>query len=124
MESVFIEIPKDVFRMDKNIIVGTVCHPTGTNLDKFYNRMEEVIIRIQNDNKKCYIMGDYNINLMNYDMHTAEFTDMMYANSLGLTYISHRGPVIWNGILVRNNTDASEVSFEKAVKQCMLNILI
>ena len=28
-------------------------------------------------------MGDYNVNLMNYDVHaaTAEFTDMMYANS-------------------------------------------
>ena len=28
-------------------------------------------------------MGDYNINLLNYDVHnnTAEFTDMMYANS-------------------------------------------
>ena len=103
MESVFIEIPKDVFRMDKNIIVGTVYYPPGTNLDKFCNRMEEVIIRIQKCNKKCYITGDYNINLMNYDMHTAtaEFTDMMYANSLGLTCISHRGPVIWNGILVK-----------------------
>ena len=45
--------------------------------------MEEVIIHIQKDNKKCYIMGDYNINLLNYDLHTAtaEFTDMMYANS-------------------------------------------
>ena len=28
-------------------------------------------------------MGDYNINLLNYDVHnnTAEFTDIMYANS-------------------------------------------
>ena len=28
-------------------------------------------------------MGDYNINLLNYDMHTttAKFTDVMYANS-------------------------------------------
>ena len=28
-------------------------------------------------------MGDYDINLLNYDVHnnTTEFTDMMYANS-------------------------------------------
>ena len=83
MESVFIEIPRGVFQMDKNIIVGTVYRPPGTNLDKFHRRMEEIIIKIQKENKKCYIMGDYNINLMNYDVHaaTAEFTDMMYANS-------------------------------------------
>ena len=83
MESVFIEIPRGVFQMDKNIIVGTVYRPPGTNLDKFHRRMEEIIIKIQKENKKCYIRGDYNINLMNYDVHaaTAEFTDMIYANS-------------------------------------------
>ena len=36
----------------------------------FNNRMEKVIIRIQKENKKCYIIGDYNNNLLNYDMHT------------------------------------------------------
>ena len=53
MESVFIEIPKDVFKMDKNIIVGTVYRPPGTN--KFYNRMEEVIIHIQKENKSAIL---------------------------------------------------------------------
>ena len=69
--------------MDKNIIVGTVYRPPETKLDKFHRRMEEIIIKIQKENKKCYIIGDYNINLMNHDVHagTVEFTDMMYANS-------------------------------------------
>ena len=72
-----------VFQTDKNITVGTVFRPPGTYLDKFHRRMQEIIIKIQKENKKCYIMGDYNINLMNYDVHapTAEFTDMMYAIS-------------------------------------------
>ena len=43
---------------------------------------------------------------------------------LGLTCISHRGPVIWNGILEKINPDTSEVSFKKAVKQCILNKLL
>ena len=41
-----IEIPKYLFERDKNIIVGTIYHHPGTNLDEFYNRMEEDIIRI------------------------------------------------------------------------------
>ena len=63
--------------------MGTVYRPPGTNLDKFHRRTEEIIIKIQKENKKCYIMGDSNINLMNYDVHvtTTEFTVMMYANS-------------------------------------------
>ena len=32
MKSVFIEIPSGVFQMDKNIIVGTVYRPPGTDL--------------------------------------------------------------------------------------------
>ena len=77
MGSVLIEILKGVFKiMDKDTIVGTVYPPPpppppGTNLDKFHNRMQEVIIRIQKENKKAYIVGDYNINLVHYDMHTA-----------------------------------------------------
>ena len=35
-------------------------------------------------NKHCYIMGDYNINLLNYENHqpTAEFIDQLHSNSL------------------------------------------
>ena len=34
-------------------------------------------------NKHCYIMGDYNINLLNYENHqlTAEFVDQLHSNS-------------------------------------------
>ena len=42
-----------------------------------------------------------------------------YAN-LGLTCISHRGPVNCNEILKNINPDTSEVSFKKALKQCIL----
>ena len=41
---------------------------------------------------------------------------------LGQTCIGCRGPVIWNKILgIQINPDTSEVSFEKALKQCILN---
>ena len=83
MESVFIEIPKDVFKLGKNVIIGTIYRPPGTDITQFNKKLEAVVVKIQKENKKCYIMGDYNMNLLNYDVHynTAEFTDMMYANS-------------------------------------------
>ena len=83
MESVFIEIPKDVFKLGKNVIIGTIYRPPGTDITQFNKKLEAVVVKIQKENKKCYIMDDYNINLLNYDVHnnTAEFTDMMYANS-------------------------------------------
>ena len=35
------------------------------------------------ENKYCYIMGDFNINLLNYEthQHTTDFVDQLHANS-------------------------------------------
>ena len=83
IESVLIEIPKDVFQLGKNVIIGTIYRPAATVTTQFNKKLEAVVEKIQKENKKCYIMGDYDINLLNYDVHnnTAEFTDVMYANS-------------------------------------------
>ena len=37
--------------------------------------------KIKNENKICYLVGDYNINLINVDSHTltSEFNDIMYS---------------------------------------------
>ena len=32
MESVFIEIPKDVYELGKNVIIGTIYRPPGTDI--------------------------------------------------------------------------------------------
>ena len=83
MESLFVEIPSTVFRMEKNIIIGIIYRPPGTDLNKFSDLLANILDRIKKENKICYLIGDYNINLMNYDFHnaTAEFADLLYANS-------------------------------------------
>jgi hypothetical protein len=42
-----------------------------------------VVGKISRDNKNCYIMGDFNLDLLNHSSHqfTNEFLDIMYANS-------------------------------------------
>ena len=39
--------------------------------------------KISKENKICYLMGDFNLNLLNYDVHTltGEFLDGIYSNS-------------------------------------------
>ena len=57
--------------------------PPGTVLNELSDLLANVLDRIKRENKICYLLGDYIINLLNYDSHnaTAEFADLLYANS-------------------------------------------
>ena len=80
-DSLFVEvtIPKE-----KNIIIGVVKRAPDSNLRAFVKCFNEVIDRISKENKLCYLMGDFNVNLMNYQSCNlmGEFLDGMYSNLL------------------------------------------
>lgn len=80
-ESLFIEI---INPHGKNIIVGVIYRPPGGNPNIFVNDFNELAEKIARENKLNYVMGDFNINLMNYDCHgtTGEFLDGMFSNLL------------------------------------------
>ena len=82
-ESVFIEIDKDVFNKEKNIIIGVIYRPPGTDLENFFECISMILIKLKNEYKTCYLMGDYNVNLLNYSKHreTTEFVDILHSNS-------------------------------------------
>ena len=50
----------------------------------FIANLNTIIGKISRENKKCYIMGDFNLNLLDQQFHqfTNEFLDIMYANML------------------------------------------
>ena len=83
-ETLFIEIDKDVFNYDKNVIIGVLYRPPDTDMKTFNVFINDLTSRIKTESKCCYILGDYNINLLNVDQHnpTQEFTDIMYSQAL------------------------------------------
>ena len=80
-ESVFIEIQNNVFNTWNNIIVGVIYRPPGTDMDMFNNELSDRLESIKNENKLCYLLGDYNINILNYESHEpiAYFVNPMYS---------------------------------------------
>ena len=82
-ECIFIEIDKEIFKKDKNIIIGVIYRPPNSDLNAFNTSMSLLLSELIQENKHCYIMGDYNINLLNYENHqpTAEFIDQLHSNS-------------------------------------------
>ena len=67
-----------------NIVVGCVYkHPNMDVLD-FNSLINQLIDKISKEQKQIFLLGDFNINLLNYNEHqpTNEFLDSLASNSI------------------------------------------
>ena len=80
VEMVFIEIHDGDLADGKNVIVGEGYRPPGHDLNGFNQIIQELLEKVQKENKTCYVMGDFNINLLNYEKHkqTTDFVDILF----------------------------------------------
>ena len=81
LESTFIEIfnPKK-----SNIIVGVIYrHPSMDLADFNSNYLNKLLENISKEQKSVFLLGDFNVNLLNYNEHnqTNEFLDSLASNS-------------------------------------------
>ena len=81
-ESLFIEIDKTVFNSDKNIIIGVIYRPPNTDMQRFFDILKNLMEIFKHEDKICYLIGDYNINLLNVDSQnlTGGFIDFIYSS--------------------------------------------
>jgi exonuclease III len=54
------------------------------NLNIIVHEFNSLAEKISRENKRCFIMGDFNINFMNYQCHnkTGEYVDSIFSNML------------------------------------------
>ena len=78
-ESLFIEIVKP---QEKSIVTGVIYRPPNQTVDEFLTMTNELLSKISKENNVSYLMGDFNLNLMNQQSHsfTGEFLDALYSN--------------------------------------------
>ncbi len=81
VESTFIEIDRPGF---KNIVVGIVYRPPDQDVNVFNDFIDSVLTCASKNQKSIYLMGDFNINLLNEDVHlpTNNFINIMSTYSL------------------------------------------
>ena len=68
-----------------NIIVGVIYrHPSMDLTDFNCNYLNKLLENISKEQKSIFLLGDFNVNLLNYDEHnqTNEFLDSLASNSL------------------------------------------
>ena len=81
LESTFIEI---VNLRKSNIIVGVIYrHPSMDLTDFNCNYLNKLLENISKEQKSIFLLGDFNVNLLNYNEHnqTNEFLDSLASNS-------------------------------------------
>ena len=78
MEPLFVEILRP---QGKNIIVGIIYRPPNQGADIFVDNFNEILAKISRENKICYLMGDFNLNLLNHQIHdaTGQFLDGLHS---------------------------------------------
>ena len=81
MESVFIEIDKQVFSTVSNIVIAVIYRVPDSSIEVFNNRMQDIFNALQREKKSCYLLGDMNIDFLKHDIHklTSEFIDLIYS---------------------------------------------
>ena len=67
----------------KEIIIGVTYRPPNTCIEKFTDILNDIQNQIKMETKVCYILGDYNIDLLKCDFHkpSSEFLTTMFENS-------------------------------------------
>ena len=68
--------------MEMNVVIGIIYRPPNTDINAFNDQFATVMENIKQEKKICYLMGDYNINFLNDELHgpTSDFNDIMYSN--------------------------------------------
>ena len=81
VESRFLEIDENSINSTRNVIIRVIYRPPNSDTDVFIPQLRGLLDTIRKDNKSCYLLGDYNINLFNVDKHqpTAECVESLFS---------------------------------------------
>ena len=61
-ESAFIEVSKNIFTKNRNIILGVIYRSPDSQLSMFNESLENILIQIDNEKSIAYLSGDFNVN--------------------------------------------------------------
>ena len=83
IETVFIEIGKGQFMSPKDVVIGVIYRPPNTDISIFNNYLSDILSSVKSENKCIYLMGDFNVNLLNTDTHVLsnDFLNLMYSHA-------------------------------------------
>ena len=111
MESLFLEVTGKV-----KYLVGVIYRPPNADIQDFMMSLEDVldVITRTYGNTTCYIIGDFNINLLNNDNRVQNFTNLLYLHSYlpvitKPTRVTHHSATLLDHLWTNNLRGASPI---------------
>jgi hypothetical protein len=77
-ESLFIQV---AIKKRKDMIIGVIYKPPDSDVDKYTANIELLLKKLTKESRPCFLLGDYNINLLKHTNHspTKHFLDTILA---------------------------------------------
>ena len=72
-EAVWIEVKNE---KRKNIVCGCLYRHPNSDIEDFTDYLSKILVKINKENKECYISGDFNIDLLKYDTNS-KYSDFL-----------------------------------------------
>ena len=121
-ESFFVEIDKSYTNTNVNVVVGVIYRIPGTDLSIFNDYYKTVMESIKSENKLCYILGDFNINLLNSNNHnlSSDFLDLSFEYSF-LPLITRPTRITNNSSTLIDNIFTNDLNVNTSLKGILLN---
>ena len=109
-ETIWIEIKNS---KSQNVLCGCAYRHPNTNVDKFNDYINQTMEKISKENKLIFLIGDFNINLLNYESlgETDDFINTMISHYL-LPHILHPTRVTDHSVTVTDNIFSNNTSYE------------
>ena len=111
-ESLFIEIDKKKFTGENTTTIkGVIYRPPNTDMQLSTEYIEGILETMKSERNICYMMGDYNIDLLKSSVHQI-FLEMMYDKSF-YNLISRPTRITNATATLIDNIYTNSVSFDK-----------
>ena len=119
-ETIWVEIKN---KKSQNVLCCCAYRHPNTEVEKFNNYIDKVMQKISKENKLIFCMGDFNVNLLNYNLHshTNDFINTMISHYL-LPHILHPTRVTDHSATVIDNIFSNNTVHESVSGNVMTNI--
>ena len=79
IESLFIEVYLHNQPKKNDVVIGVIYRPPDADINSFVAIITDILSVMNAERKTCYLLGDFNINLINVSNHIPAFLEVMYS---------------------------------------------
>jgi len=107
---------------DIRLLIGVIYRQPKSNMKCFLEKFQDVLEKINRCNKKCILLGDYNINLLSFTSNSLDYSNTLIRNAfMSVVNLPTRQTDTSKTLLDNVLTNISTFNITPGVLQCDLS---